>query len=349
MLNEVVREDLDYITSQPLSWDSLFGKAALITGANGHLGSFMVETLLYLNDTRCQKRKIKVVALVRDEQRAKQRFAHHNDRDDLVIEVRDFQLPVTISERVDFIIHTASTASSIKYMRDPTDLFVGNVVSTYHLLNLAVKNNASHFLYFSSGEVYGRLRPEQIPVKENEFGQIDPARARSSYAECKRVAETMMACWHAQYGLQTKIVRPCHTYGPGVSLVDGPVFADFIADILNKRPIKMKSQGTALRTFCYLADATLAFYKVLLDGAPAEAYNVANDDSTVRIYELADLLAEAFSTTVDRPPPDAVPVGVETWPDSTPDTQKLRSLGWTAKTSLVDGFRRTLKSFGFSD
>ncbi|MBX9666427.1 MAG: NAD-dependent epimerase/dehydratase family protein [Candidatus Obscuribacterales bacterium] len=343
MLDKIVQEDLDYIVSSPLPWHTLAGKTGLVSGANGHLASYMIETLLHLNDKFPSNQPVKVIALVRNEERTREKFAHRMGRDDLQIVVRDFQQPIVIDQPVNFVVHAASTASSVKNNRVPEDLYGANVLATFHLLELARLHKVDHFLYFSSGEVYGKLRPEQIPVKEDCYGAIDPTRIRSCYAECKKIAENMCACWFHQYGVPAKIVRPCHTFGPGLSLVDGPIFADLLNDLLNRRPLKLKSDGKALRTFCYLADATLAYYWVMFNGQQGEPYNVANDKATTTISDLADSLASAFDTTVDRPPPATSPP-VEIWPDGTPDTTKLKSLGWSAKTSLVDAFRRTLTS-----
>ncbi len=351
-LNKIVEEDLQYITSAPLPWHTLAGKTVLVSGANGHLAWYMVETLLYLNRSfpEFSNSPISVIALVRDAERAKARYQHHGDAPaNLSIAVRDFQHPIEFDCKIDAIIHTASTASSVKYMRNPTDLYVANVIGTYNLLTLGVQHKIEHFLYFSSGEVYGRLSPEQIPVKESHFGQIDPTKMRSCYAECKRVAENMCACFHMQHAVPATIVRPCHTFGPGLGMVDGPVFADFIKNILDKRSITLKSDGKALRTFCYLADATLAFYTVMFKGEATQAYNVANDAATMSIGDLADLLADTFDVQVDRPDPALIKPPVEIWPDGTPNTEKLQALGWQPKTSLIDAFKRTLLSLGWCE
>lgn len=88
------------------------------------------------------------------------------------------------------------------------------------------------------------------------------------------MAETMCVCWHHQYGVPVKVVRPYHTYGPGMKLDDGRVFADFVGNILNRQDIAMTSEGTAIRAFCYLADATAGFFTILLNGVNGEAYNI---------------------------------------------------------------------------
>jgi nucleoside-diphosphate-sugar epimerase len=351
MYDEVVREDLERITTKSLPWQQLKGKTFAISGANGLLPSYMVETLLYLNSKWESTDQIRVLAMVRDVGRARERFKHHGDRKDLQIIKVDLGSPITFNLKVDFIVHGASPASPQKYVHTPEDLYITNVLGTYNLLKAASAHKAEQFLYISSGEVYGRVDRSQLPVKETTFGAIDPTRLRSCYAESKRIAENMCATFYAQHKISAKIVRPCHTFGPWLSLNDGRVFGDFISNIIEGRSIKLKSDGTALRTFCYLADATEAFFRVMLTGAPGEAYNVASKECTISILELAEMLTDSFGTaellraTAEELEKNKLPAG-EIWPDSTPDPSKLMELGWRPETSLKEAFARTLKSLG---
>ncbi len=104
----------------------------------------------------------------------------------------------------------------------------------------------------------------------------------------------MCVSWLSQYGVPAKIVRPFHTYGPGMRLDDGRVYADFVSDIINKRNIHMKSDGSAIRAFCYLADATAGFFTVMLNGNNGEAYNIGNNQCEISILELANKLVALF-------------------------------------------------------
>jgi nucleoside-diphosphate-sugar epimerase len=311
----------------------------------------MVETLLFLNEQKLSSAKCKVVACVRDIEKAKKRFIDYGNRSDLAITQIDLASPLRFDEPVHYIVHGASPASPKFYSKNPHDLYVTNVLGTHHLLQVAREHNVEGFLLFSTNEVYGRVDASQLPVKESSFGGIDPTLLRSSYAESKRIAENMCASAFAQFGTKTTIVRPCHTFGPYLSLEDGRVFADFVACILRKTPITLKSDGKPLRTFCYLADATQAFFYVMLTGEPGNAYNVANSGTTTSIRALAEMLATQFGDgKVIMPEASelrkAVPAA-EIWPDSTPDPAKVMALGWQPRTSLRDAFARTLASFGF--
>jgi len=328
----VLTEDLKYITSANLPWDELEGTNILITGANGMLPSYMVETILYLNETRFKKEAY-VVAVVRNKEKAEHRFRKHLGRPDLKIAVHDIQQSLVVKPNLDYIIHAASLASPKWYETNPVDVLVPNTIGTYNCLELARKNKVKSFLFFSSGEVYGNIGGK---IPEYLFGNLDPLEPRSCYAESKRMGETMCMAYHNQYDVPIKIVRPFHTYGPNVDLDDGRVFADFVSDVINKRDIVLKSNGNAVRTFCYLSDATLAYFTVLLKGQTGEAYNVGGFETSIR--ELAEKLSNDYNLFVK--------FGTKStgYPFVSPNLTKIQKIGWQPETSIEEGFRRTIRS-----
>jgi nucleoside-diphosphate-sugar epimerase len=348
MLSKIVKDDLKFIVNHPLDWNLLKNSTALISGANGFLPSYLVETLLFLNDSK--NLNIKVIALVRNHEKAQARFSHHFKRSDLELLIHDVTLPLAISSsvKIDYIIHAASQASPLYYSVDPIGTQNANTYGTSNLLQIAKEKNVKSFLFFSSGEVYGVLQPHQVPTKENDYGYLDPLLLRSCYGESKRMGENICVCWHHQYKTPVKIVRPFHTFGPGMDLEDGRVFADFVADIVHNRDIVMKSAGTDVRAFCYLADATLGFLKVLLYGKDGEAYNVGSDKET-SIRELAEILVGLFPEkklklmiNESQVSSNYVRSSIRR---SCPDIAKMRALGWNPYYSVAEGFKRTIQSY----
>lgn len=348
MRNRIIEEDLKYIVASGVDWNRLYGKTILISGANGFLPSYLVHTLLFLNERR-QADPIKVIGVVRNKGKAQSRFTEYLDRPDFRLIVQDICQPLTCSEKIDYIIHAASQASPVFYSKDPVGTLSANILGTYNLLELARNNRVEGILFFSSGEVYGEVLPAQIPTAEDSYGYVDPANVRSCYAESKRMGETMCVSWHHQYGVPAKIVRPFHTYGPGMNLDDGRVFADFVSNIVHGQNIIMRSDGSATRAFCYLADATAGFFMVMLHGKPGEAYNVGNDQGEISILNLANMLVGLFpekNLAIVREEQSLREGYVKSRISrACPDISKIRALGWQPTHSVKDGFSRTIRSF----
>ena len=348
MRHPIVQQDIkENILASDLPWNKLAGKTVLVSGASGFLPAYIVETLLCLNEHTYGK-PTKVIGLVRNKKKALDRFSTYHKNKDLIIIVQDVCLPIFIDEKIDYIIHAASQASPIYYGKDPVGTLSANVIGNYNLLNLAKDNAVESFLFFSSGEVYGEVQSSQIPTKESDYGYVDPTNVRSCYAESKRMGETMCVSWFHQYGVPTKIVRPFHTYGPGMSLDDGRVYADFIGDILNNRDIIMKSDGSAIRAFCYLSDAVQGFLTVLLKGESGQAYNVGNDRGEVSISDLANRLVSLFPEkglkVVRQELNHQLGYLQSNISRNCPDISKIRVLGWEPTTSIEEGFKRTIRS-----
>ncbi|MDF2472495.1 MAG: dTDP-glucose 46-dehydratase [Anaerocolumna sp.] len=349
MRSKIIEEDLQWIIDQHLPWDILKGKTILITGANGFLPAYMLETLLYMNEVLPKSDKVKVIGLVRNKQKALDRFSHYIARNDFELIIQDVCTPLVFNEDIHYIIHAASQASPRFYGVDPVGTLSANVIGTYNLLELAREKQVEGFLFFSSGEVYGQVVPAVERIDELSYGYLDPLNVRSCYAEGKRMGETMCVSWLHQYDVPVKIVRPFHTYGPGMSLDDGRVFADFVSDIVHKRDIAMKSDGRAIRSFCYLADAITGYFTVMFNGNLGEAYNVGNDYEVVSIFDLANVLVDLFSNlklkVVQYPAPNPREYIQSQVVSTCPDITKLRSIGWSPKFPIREGFKRTIDSF----
>jgi len=346
--NRIIQEDLEFITDCLLPWENLEGKTILISGAGGFLPAYMVETLMFLNETRF-KTPVKVIGIIRNPEKARERFAYYQGSKDLVLIQGDISENCIIDEPIHYIIHAASQASPKYFGIDPVGTLLPNCIGTFHLLNLARSNPLESFLFFSSGEVYGEPDPVKIPMKETDYGYVDPAVVRSCYGESKRMGETMCIAWNHQYGVPAKIARPFHTYGPCMKLDDGRVFADFVADVVNNRDIVMKSDGSAIRPFCYLADATAGFFTVLLKGVSGEAYNVGNQDAEICIKELADMMTTLFPDKKLK----VIPFSPEKNKNylksnisrNCPEISKIKMLGWKPHYSVKEGFKRTVLSY----
>ena len=346
----VVEEDLAQIcAAAEVPWAELAGTTVLVTGAGGLVASYVVESLLRWNELN-PIALIRVLALVRDEAKARRRFAAYEGRGDLVFLVQDVCLPLPAELRADFIVHAASPASPKYFGVDPVGTLGPNVLGTHHLLELARRSAARGFVFLSSGEVYGRV-PSGLgrPLTEDDYGPLDPLEVRACYGESKRAGEMMCKAWQSQFGVPARIARLGHTYGPGMDLADGRVFADFVGRMVRGENIVLLSDGLASRPFCYLSDAVRGLLVVLLLGQPGSVYNLVNDEGLIRIRDLAECLVslvpeKRLRVVASADAPDSsVPVSPS--PGNAVDTGRLRQLGWRPRVSVLDGFRRTIRFY----
>lgn len=340
-MNKIINEDIKEILSEDLPFRNLKGKTVLISGANGFIPSYIVNTLLSLNN-------VNVIAVVRNKERAEKKFAHLLNNPNLKILVHDVSEPFNCDEKIDIIIHAASQASPKYYGSDPVGTLKANTIGTYNLLELARKNNVEKFLFFSTGEVYGVIDENTPKITEDYNGNLDCTNVRSCYGESKRIGENMCVCYSYQYNFPVNMIRLSHTYGPGVQLDDGRVFGDFVADIIFNRDIVLNSDGSAKRSFCYITDMIKGMFYVLFYGENQNAYNIASSVET-SILELAKTLVSLYpekqlQVKVNK---DVFKQGYIKSASSRADfdTTKLQSLGWKQKIDIAVGFKRMIESY----
>lgn len=349
MKNNIIRQDMVNIFGRKIPWNQLDNKTLLLTGAYGMLASYITYMVAYLN-TDCGMHT-KLIAVVRSEEKFRAHFgADFCESFPLRIVESTMLEPLDIDEPVDYIVHAASLASPQYYSTSPVEVIEPNVLGTYHLLQLARKKKTSGFLLFSTGDIYGKVDdPENIV--ETTTGRSDPLDVHSSYSESKRLAETMCAAFWREYSVPTKIARIGHTYGPTMNVHSDPrVFASFLKCALDGKDIIMQSDGTACRPFCYLADATAAYFLLLLSGTPGEAYNVCNTQEFLSVRDLAQIivgLRPELGLRVQYKARDEKDTYVENKlnKDNRPLEDKLRCLGWETKFSTRDGMMRCLNYF----
>lgn len=346
-MNKIMQEDFQRLYAREIEWKRLYGKSVLITGAYGMLASYATFMLTYLNEFH--QADIKIYVLGRSEQKARKRFEEYFEKPYFHFVRNDLTKPLTDLPKIDFIIHAASLASSQFYGTNPVDTVMPNVIGTYELMRFSVENKVESVLFVSSAEVYGVTNADLIA--ENDFGISNPLDIRYCYGEGKRMGECLCKCYEQQYGVPVKTVRLGHTYGPTMDLKnDKRVFAEFVSNIVANEDIVIKSDGSPKRAFCYIADATAGFFKVLLDGKNGEAYNIANENGLISIRELAETLVALYpekGLEFKYVPRAADDIYIENKykKHSAPDTEKLRTLGWTCEYGIKEGFFRTINSF----
>lgn len=339
-MNRVLEDDLKTIIAEDLSWEKLKNKTVMITGASGMVGSYMLYVLLMLNDEKHYG--IKVDAVMRNVNKLPEEI---RNREDVNVVVADVTKDIPDVGDIDYIIHAASPASPLIMQNQPVETIAANTIGTFKTLELAKEKNAKGYLFISSREIYGQPDEGQEFFYENTYGFVDQLNPRSCYSEGKKAAETMCVCFHEEYGLNTKIARLAHTYGPGMSIYDGRVQADFLKNVYHNEDIVLKSEGTAVRTYTYIADAIAGMYRILLDSEDI-VYNIGNEAGKVSIRDLAEILVSIYperGLKLVFDIPEGGTKGTAPYTLGILSSEKLRKLGWNPKYSVKDGFKRTLE------
>lgn len=339
----VVREDIDAILLDALPWERLAGSHIYMTGGSGMLGGYLALVVAALQSTLADPPRLSLLA--RDPDRLLARLDRALDPDfcDVIGGTLDAP-PASRFGSPDVVIHAASPASPRNYATDPVGVIRANAVGTLNLLDRFARERPISFLMLGSA-VYGSTENEGA-VHEDSFGAVPTLDSRNCYIESKRMAETLLVSWRAQYGLAFGIGRIFHTFGPGLNLDDGRIFSDVLRAARDERPIVLTSDGSALRAFCYLADAVSGLFHILLKGDGASAYNVgnaSNEMSVRRFAEMASRLREpALPLLFGEAEPQAYLAAKTS--RGLPDTRRLEALGWRPRKSVEEALARTCRS-----
>lgn len=347
LLHPYIYEDvLSVAQAESVQWEKLNNKTLLLTGAAGFIGYYLTTALLIRNDL--YDSGIKVIALVRNKQKAEKRFGELLKRDDLKLVVQDVCSDIDIEEKADYVIHAASQASAYFFENDPVGTIDANLTGTYKVLEYAEKSKSTSTLFVSSLKVYGTLHNDEEIINETDIGYLDHTSYKNCYAQGKRASETLCACFNKQKGLSVKIARPSYIYGPS-SLDDDRVWAQFIANVVKGQDILLKSSGAPYRSFCYVTDTASALLTILLSGKDVYPYNISAKHSNVTIRDFAKAAVQAFpernlklsfANKEDEAEPQRSPLS------PTPEilnNERLISLGWEPKVDLTQGIIKAVK------
>lgn len=305
-------------------------KRALVTGGAGFLGSHLCERLL--------DEGLEVVCMDNLITGSMANVDHLFGRDGFVFVKYDVTNYIDVPGRLDYILHFASPASPIDYLKLPIQTLKVGSLGTHKALGLA-KARGARFLLASTSETYGD--PLVHPQPESYWGNVNPVGPRGVYDEAKRFAEALTMAYHRHHGVDTRIVRIFNTYGPRMRAGDGRVVPTFINQALAREPLTCFGDGSQTRSFCYVDDLIEGIYLLLLSdyvdpmnvGNPAEMTVLQFAEEIVR---LTDSASEIVFTELPVDDPKV----------RQPDITKARAtLGWEPKVLLEQGLRRTIDYF----
>ena len=319
----------------------LSGKTILLTGGCGFLGRCLSAVVDQLNDGFVNV-PIQLIVLdnfitARDTNLAENWSPYHRIVEHDVIE------PFMPEEGIDFIIHAAGIASPYYYREYPLETLEVAISGTRNMLRLAKEKNA-RFTFFSSSEIYGDPDPKHVPMPESYRGNVASQGPRACYDESKRVGETICYIYHTKEGTHTNIIRPFNVFGPGMQENDYRVLPNFANRIKAGLPLNVYGDGSQTRTFCYITDAIVGFFLVILRGKPGATYNIGNPKPELSILDLVKRIQKVSETRITY--------NLMKYPDSYPDDEPMRrspdirkawkELGFEPEIDIDTGLKRFL-------
>ncbi|MDD3138676.1 MAG: NAD-dependent epimerase/dehydratase family protein [Lachnospiraceae bacterium] len=346
--NQYYREELEELCKLEIPYANLQNQNILITGANGLIGSYLVDVFMKMNTV--MNLDLHVTALTRSKEKSQKRFADYLDIESFDLLIGDVcHREIYKNRRWDYIIHGAGNAHPKAFSIQPVETMKANLLGTMNILDYAVSQEVTNcvkkVILLSTGEIYGHAKlTDDKGWKESDIGMVDSMEVRSCYPEGKRAAETLCQSYYQEYGIRAVVARLCYIYGATIQSENTRADAQFLRNALRGETIVMKSEGKQVRSYCYLQDAAAAILFLLLEGKSGEAYNVANADSVASIKEYAECMATAFGVKIRMELPEhAEQKGYSKMQREILDAAKLRELGWRPGNTLPDGMKKIKK------
>lgn len=305
-------------------------KRVLITGGAGFLGSHLCDRFL--------KEGCHVIAMDNLITGSLDNIEHLFQREDFEFYNHDVSKFVHVPGELDYIMHFASPASPIDYLKMPIQTLKVGSLGTHNLLGLA-KAKGARMLIASTSEVYGD--PLVHPQTEDYWGNVNPVGPRGVYDEAKRFQEAMTMAYHTFHGVETRIVRIFNTYGPRMRLDDGRVLPAFIGQALRGEDLTAFGDGSQTRSFCYVDDLVEGIYRLLLSDCP-DPVNIGNP-SEITINQFAE---EILKLTGSKSKIAYKPLPKDDPKQRQPNISKAKEiLDWEPKFSRSEGLKPTLEYF----
>ncbi|HEX8332296.1 MAG TPA: UDP-glucuronic acid decarboxylase family protein [Segetibacter sp.] len=305
-------------------------KRILITGAAGFLGSHLCDRFL--------KEGFHVIAMDNLITGDLKNIEHIFHREDFEFYHHDVSKFIHVPGDLDYILHFASPASPIDYLKIPIQTLKVGSLGTHNCLGLA-KDKKARILVASTSEVYGD--PLVHPQDEEYWGNVNPVGPRGVYDEAKRFQEAITMAYHTYHGVETRIIRIFNTYGPRMRLNDGRALPAFIGQALRGEDLTVFGDGSQTRSFCYVDDLVEGIYKLLMSDY-ASPVNIGNPDE-ITLKEFAE---EVLKLTNSHVKIIYKPLPVDDPKQRRPNITKAREiLGWEPKVSRSEGLKITYEYF----
>ena len=351
--DRILQEDLDIIADSELPFEKMKNTSVLITGATGLIGVSLIRTLLCIN--RKRNAQIKILAFVRNKDKAQRIYDHLLQRENFELVNGDVTNKLDIQQKVDYIFHCASVTTSQTMINKPVETLMTAILGTHNVLELAVEKKVKAFVYVSSMEMYGSfagIKRLGNVVTEDDLGYIDPLEVRSNYPESKRLCENMCIAYASEYDVPVKIARLAQTFGAGILPGENRVFAQFARSVMKGEDIVLHTWGKSEGNYCYIRDAVKGLFVILLMGREREAYNVTNPDTHMTIAEMAEMVCERLANGKIKTVYDVSQNNMFGYAANVKlklSSEKLQKLGWKPEVGLEEAYNRLIESMKSQD
>jgi dTDP-glucose 4,6-dehydratase len=304
----------------------------LITGGAGFLGSHLCDRFLSEGH--------QVVVIDNLITGTTQNIEHLAGRDDFLFIKHDVSNYIYVPGKIDAVLHFASPASPIDYLKYPIQTLKVGSLGTHNTLGVALAKGAQYLLA-STSEIYGD--PLVHPQTEDYPGNVDTIGPRGVYDEAKRFAEAITMAYHRQHGLDTRIVRIFNTYGPRMRLDDGRVVPNFIGQALRGEPLTVYGDGSQTRSFCYVSDLIEGIYRLLYSNF-TEPVNIGNP-TEMSIMDFARAVTDITGNTAGIVFREDLRIKGDPQTRQPDISRARRILGWEPQVPLMEGLEKTIAHF----
>lgn len=307
-------------------------KKCLVTGATGYIGSRIIRELQ--ND-------MQITALVRNVDKATKMLPQGVNY--IQVDLEDAQTLKNVTDEYTYVIHCAAITKSKDMKVHPVEVVKSIVNTTQNIMEVALRCKAQSVVVLSSMEIYGYVEneKEQRTSEDAVKGEIDLLNVRSCYPLAKRMAENICFDYWQEYGVPVKIARLAQTFGTGILPEENRVFAQFARSVIKNQDIVLHTDGTSMGNYCGIDDAIKGILLLLEKGENGEAYNIVNEQNTMTIRQMAELVADKIaggkiSVCYDIPKENIYGYAANTGLQLS--AQKMCKLGWSPQESLEKMF-----------